>query len=80
MKTIERKIKSSSGTYFNGQLTLDKPIKTKKPVSITIYFEEEEPKPSLNLEDFSFLKMQEMLQGCTSSFAEEVVNERRQAL
>jgi hypothetical protein len=30
MKTAQRKIKTSSGNYFNGQLTLDKPIKTKK--------------------------------------------------
>jgi len=80
MKTMERKIKASSGTYFNGQLTLDKPIKTKKPVRITIYFEEEEPKSGLNLEDFSFLKMQDLLQACPYSFADEVVNERRQAL
>lgn len=80
MKTVERKIKASSGTYFDCQLTLDKTIETKKPVRITIYFEEEESKQGLNLEDFSFLKMQGLLQACPDSFADEVVNERRQAL
>jgi len=30
-----------NGTYYNGQLRLERPIKTKKPVKVTVIFDEE---------------------------------------
>lgn len=68
-----------TGTYFNGQLKLERPLKTKKPVKVTITFEEE-LKSSLALSDFSFLESQELLKDYKGSFSDEVVEERRNAL
>jgi len=67
------------GTYFNGQLKLERPIKTKKPVKVTVTFEEEVKTP-LVLSDFSFLESQEQLKDVKGSFSDEVVEERRQAI
>jgi hypothetical protein len=68
-----------SGTYYNGQLKLDRPIKTKKPLKVTVTFEEES-KIRLALSDFSFLESQELLKDYTGSFSDEVIEERRKAL
>lgn len=68
-----------SGTYYNGQLKLEKPIKTKKPVKVTVTFEEES-KIYLVLSDFSFLESQELLKDYKGSFSDEVIEERRKAL
>ncbi|MCF8370324.1 MAG: hypothetical protein K9H64_01800 [Bacteroidales bacterium] len=68
-----------SGTYHNGNLTLDRPFRTKKPVRVTIMFDEEE-KTSLTLSDFSFTETQELLKDCETSFSDEVIEERRNAL
>jgi len=68
-----------TGTYFNGHLTLDSPLKTDKPLKVIVTFEEEE-QPSLSVSDFSFLESQELLKDCKSSFSDEVVEERRKAL
>jgi hypothetical protein len=68
-----------TGTYYKGRLKLDKPIKTEKPIKVTISFEEDE-KHGLKLTDFSFLETQELLKGCDSSFSDEVIEERRKAV
>lgn len=74
-------MRTISGTYFNGELKLDKPLKTKKPVRVKLIFEEDLPeKDVLKISDFSFMEMQEMLIDCKSSLSEELVNERRMDL
>ena len=66
---------SLSGTYFNGQLSLEKPLITEKPLKVIVTFEEE-PKLGLKLSDFSFLESQEMLKDYKGSFSDEVDEER----
>ena len=68
-----------TGTYYNGHLKLERPLKTKKPVKVTVIFEEESEK-SLKLSDFSFLETQALLNDYKGSFSDEVVEERRTAL
>jgi hypothetical protein len=68
-----------AGTYYNGHLNLEKPIKTEKPLKVMVTFEEE-VKKNLQVSDFSFIEVQEVLKDFNGSFSEEVVNERRQAL
>lgn len=68
-----------SGTYFNGELKLERPFKTKKPVKVTVTFEEEST-AKLTLSDFSFLESQELLKDYKGSFSDEVIEERRQAI
>jgi hypothetical protein len=70
---------SITGTYYKGQLKLDRPLKTKKPVKVTITFEEES-KTTLQVSDFSFLETQELLKDTKGSFADEVIEERRNDL
>jgi hypothetical protein len=67
------------GTYFNGQLKLERPLKTTRPVKVTVTFEEESKK-SLKLSDFSFLETQDLLKNYEGSFSDEVIDERRKAL
>jgi len=69
---------SLTGTYFNGQLILDKPLITNKPIQVTIFFEEE-IKTGLKLSDFSFAETQELLKDCSTSFSDEVIEERRKS-
>ena len=66
-------------TYYNGQLKLERPLKTKKPVKVIVTFEEE-PVKSLQLSDFSFLETQALLKDYKGSFSDEVIQERRTAL
>ena len=68
-----------TGTYFNGRLKLERPLKTKKPVKVTLTFEEES-KASMALSDFSFLESQEQLKDYKGSFYDEVIEERRKVL
>jgi hypothetical protein len=68
-----------TGTYFNGQLKLERLVKTIKPVKVTITFEEE-IETHLSLSDFSFLESQELLQDYKGSFSDEVIEQRRKAL
>jgi hypothetical protein len=68
-----------TGTYYKGKLKLDKPLLTKKPVKVTISYEEDEL-TSLTLSDFSFAEMQKLLIDCRTSFSDEVVEERRKAV
>ena len=68
-----------TGIYYNGQLKLERPIKTKKPMKVTVTFEEESKK-FLELSDFSFMESQDLLKDCKGSFSDEVIDERRTAL
>ena len=68
-----------TGIYYKGQLKLDKPLRTKKPLKVTVHFEEEE-KIVLSLSDFSFSETQELLKDCKASFSDEVIEERRKAV
>lgn len=68
-----------TGTYYRGRLKLDKPVKFTKPVKVTVSFEEEN-KEVFSLSDFSFLETQEMLKDCKTSFSDEVIEERREAV
>lgn len=68
-----------TGTYYKGRLKLDKPVKFTKPIKVTVTFEKEK-KTRLKLSDFSFLETQELLKNCKTSFAEEVIEERRNAV
>ena len=65
-----------SGTYFNGKLHLDKPVKTKKPLKVVVTFEELNNK-RLELSDFSFFETRELLKDYKGSFSDEVIEERR---
>lgn len=69
-------MKTIKGTYFKGQLKLDKPYEKEGPVRVSVTFEESSSKP-LELADFSFLEMQKELADVKGSFAEEVIKERR---
>ena len=68
-----------TGTYYNGQLKLERPFKSKKPVKVTVTFEEELKTP-LAFSDFSFLESQELLKDVKGSFSDEVIEERRNAI
>jgi len=68
-----------TGTYFNGQLKLDRPLMSKRSVRVTITFEEETVK-RLQIPDFSFLEIQALLKDYKGSFSDEVIKERRCAL
>jgi hypothetical protein len=68
-----------SSTYYNGQLKLERTIKTKKPLKVTVIFEEE-TNTRLLLSEFSFLESQELLKDYKGSFSDEVIDERRKAL
>lgn len=72
-------MKTLTGTYYKGRLKLDKPIKTNKPLRVTLSFEEDE-KSGLKLSDFSFLEAQELLKDCNTSFSDEIIDERRKAV
>lgn len=68
-----------AGTYYKGQLKLERPLKTPKPLKVKVTFEEES-KILLKLSDFSFLEAQDLLKDCKGSFSDEVIEERRKAL
>lgn len=72
-------MRTITGTYHNGELKLDRPFITKKPVKVTITIEENEA-TELKLSDFSFAETQEFLKEYTTSFSDEVVEERRREL
>ncbi len=68
-----------TGTYYKGRLSLDKPLKVKKPVKVMVTLLEE-TETRLSISDFSFLESQELLKDCKTSFSDEVIEERRNAL
>ena len=68
------------GTYQNGHLKLDKDYSTINPVKVIITFLEEVQSNSeveLALKDFSFSKSKKNLQDFKGSFADAVIEERR---
>ena len=65
------------GTYFNGQLQLDKPVNLKKPVKVLVTFEEHGSAQNLKISDFSFIQSQEILKEYKGSFSDEVIEDRR---
>lgn len=69
-----------TGTYHNGKLRLDRLIKTKRPVKVTITIEEDDDAVGLKLSDFSFAETQNLLKNCNTSFSDEVIEERRREL
>ena len=69
-----------SGTYYNGQIKLEKHIRTKRPIKVFVSYEEVEKDKKLELTDFSFLETQELLKGYKGSFSDEVIKERRKAV
>lgn len=77
--TKRKNMTTITGTYYNGQLILERSYETKKPVKVTVTFEEEINMP-LVLSDFSFLESQELLKNVKGSFSDEVIEERRQAI
>lgn len=70
---------SIAGTYYNGQLTLEHPFRSDKPVRIRLIIEDESAS-SLKVSDFSFRESQEMLKNYTGSFSDEVIAERRKSV
>jgi hypothetical protein len=69
-------MKTIKGTYFKGQLKLDKPYEKEGPVRVSVIFEENSEK-AFDLADFSFLEMQKELKDVKGSFSDEVIKERR---
>jgi hypothetical protein len=71
-----------SGTYNNGNITLDEPINVDKPVKVLVTFvddisiEEKRMKPNR----FSFAKGREILKDLKSSLSDAVIEERRSYL
>jgi predicted DNA-binding protein (UPF0278 family) len=71
------------GTYQNGYLKLDKDYSTKNPVKVIVTFLEDiqsKTDNGLALADFSFSKSKKNLQNFKGSFADTVVDERRDDL
>jgi len=69
-----------TGTYFKGKLTLDKPFLTKTPAKVIVIIVDEDDESPLNLSEFSFSETQEILKDCKTSFSDEVIEERRNAV
>ncbi len=71
------------GTYQNGYLKLDKDYSTKNPVKVIVTFLEDiqsKTDNNLALADFSFSKSKKNLQNFKGSFADSVIDERRDDL
>lgn len=73
-------MRTLTGTYHKGRLKLDRPLKAERPLRVRVIAEDEPDTEVLTLSDFSFLKTQELLKNCETSFADEVVRERRSAV
>jgi hypothetical protein len=73
-----------SGTYNNGNITLDKKVSVKKPVKVMVTFMDEdvevEKEKRLTLDDFSFAKSRELLKDVHTSLSDAVIEERRSHL
>jgi hypothetical protein len=71
------------GTYDNGYIKLDKDYSSKNPVKVIVTFLEDiqsKSESGLALTDFSFSKSQKNLQNFKGSFADAVIDERRDEL
>ena len=69
-----------NGMYYKGKIQLEQPFKTKKPIRVVVFFEEEKETEGLSVSDFSFLETQEQLKDFKGSFSKEVIEERRNAI
>ncbi|MFI5139819.1 MAG: hypothetical protein ACHQIM_18500 [Sphingobacteriales bacterium] len=72
-----------SGTYNDGNITLDKKLGIKKPVKVIVTFDEEDlvsEEKRLTINDFSFLKSRELLKNVKGNLSDAVIEERRSAL
>jgi len=72
-----------SGTYDNGNITLDRAITVNKPVKVIVSFAEDDvnvEKTRLTLNDFSFLRSRELLKNVQGSLSDAVIEERRSEL
>jgi len=72
-----------SGTYQNGFVKLDKDYITDSPVKVIVTFLEETEYKSethITLNDFSFAKSQSNLEHYKGSFADDVIEQRRESL
>jgi hypothetical protein len=72
-----------TGTYYNGTLRLEREIQSEKPIKVAVTFLEEpqrETNAGLSLSDFSFLEARELLKDYHGSFADEVIEERRNSV
>ena len=68
------------GTYENGVVTLEKPLKSdrKMPVIVT-FLDEDQQQKALSLENFSFRKTREKTRQYSFSLSDAVIEERRDA-
>ena len=72
-----------SGTYNNGNITLDKKISVDKPVKVLVTFMDEDVQGEnkrLTINDFSFAKGRELLKDVKGSISDAVIEERRSEL
>jgi len=70
-----------SGTYDNGNITLDQAITVNKPVKVIVSFAEDDvnvERARLTLNDFSFLRSRELLKNVQGSLSDAVIDERNQ--
>ena len=67
------------GTYENGIVTLEKPLKSdRKREVIVTFLEEDYQKKPLSLEDFSFKKTRERTDKYNFSLSQAVIEERKE--
>jgi hypothetical protein len=72
-----------SGTYNNGNITLDEPINIDKSVKVLVTFMDidvESKEKRLTFDDFSFAKGREILKDLKGSLSDAVIEERRSAI
>jgi len=72
-----------SGTYNNGNITLDEPINLDKPVKVLVTFidiDADVKEKRLTLDDFSFAKSRELLKDVKGDISDAVIEERRSYL
>ena len=71
------------GIFENGKLILNEKIKVSKPIKVIVTFLDdikESRKEVINLNQFSFLKSQKILQDYNGSISDSVIAERKSQL
>lgn len=72
-----------SGTYDNGNITLDETMSLDKPMKVIVTFVDDDPnieKKRLTFSDFSFLKSRDLLKNVKGPLSDAVIDERRSEL
>lgn len=75
---------STKGIYHKGELKLDEPVNSDKPLKVIVTFLEEtdeikdEDKP-LSLDDFSFAEARKLTAHLKGNWSEDIVEDRRNA-